>query len=107
MTATTSGSCGSICWRSDPDGTRLPAMPGVIDSDQHLYEPRGMWAEHIDPGARDEALELADVHLPGNVKSNGDHRRNLRGGHRSSYVYDEVLPETYWSPAARVQWLDE
>jgi len=101
-------------------------MPGVIDSDQHLYEPRGMWAEHIDPARRDEALELvdddrgftwvcwrgerlerADVHLPGNVQSNGDHRRDLRGGRRSSYIYDEVLPDNYWSPAARVRWLDD
>ena len=101
-------------------------MPGVIDSDQHLYEPRGMWAEHIDPSWRDDALELvddergftwvtwrgerlelADVHLPGNVKSNGDHRRDLRAGRVSSYVYDEALPDNYWSPSARVQWLDE
>ena len=74
-------------------------MPTVIDSDEHLYEPRGMWAEHIDPAHRDDALELvdddqgytwvawkgqrlelADVHLPGNVKSNGDHRRHQRAG---------------------------
>src|SRR5438067_168759 len=101
-------------------------MPGVIDSDQHLYEPRGMWAHHIDPALRDDALdlvddergftwvtwrgkhlELADVHLPGNVKSNGDHRRDLRGGRRSSYVYDDALPDSYWSAPARVRWLDE
>ena len=85
-----------------------------------------MWADHIDPSQRDDALELvdddrgftwvswrgrnlelADVHLPGNVKSNGDHRRDLRGGRRSSYVYDDALPDTYWSPTARVRWLDE
>ena len=85
-----------------------------------------MWADHIDPAFRDEALELvddergytwvtwrgqrvelADVHLPGNVKSNGDHRRHLRAGQRSSYVYDDVLPDSYWNPSARVRWLDE
>ena len=85
-----------------------------------------MWAEHIDPARRDDALELvddeqgftwvtwhgervelADVHLPGNVNSNGDHRRRLRSGERSSYVYDDVLPDNYWSPSARVQWLDD
>jgi len=33
--------------------------------------------------------ELADVHLPGNVKSNGDHRRHLRAGEPSSYRYDD------------------
>ena len=41
------------------------------------------------------------MHLPGNVKSNGDHRRHLRAGEPSSYVYDEVLPDSYWSPRAR------
>ncbi|MEY2402740.1 MAG: hypothetical protein QOD38_291 [Acidimicrobiaceae bacterium] len=85
-----------------------------------------MWSEHIDPAQRDEALELvddekgytwvtwrgqrlelADVHLPGNVKSNGDHRRHLRAGEPSSYRYDEVLPDAYWSASARVRWLDE
>jgi predicted TIM-barrel fold metal-dependent hydrolase len=85
-----------------------------------------MWADHIDPAQRSEALELvddergytwvtwrgqrlelADVHLPGNVNSNGDHRRHLRAGAPSSYAYDEVLPDTYWSPTARVRWLDD
>lgn len=85
-----------------------------------------MWAEHIDPAHRDDALELedddrgftyvtwrgrqlelADVHLPGNVQSNGDHRRRLRAGERSSYGYDDALPDEYWSPQARVRWLDE
>jgi len=101
-------------------------VPTVIDSDQHLYEPKGMWAEHIDPTHRGDALELvddahgytwvtwhgqrlelADVHLPGNVKSNGDHRRHQRAGEPPAYVYDEALPDSYWNPAARVQWLDD
>lgn len=33
---------------------------GVIDSDQHLYEPRTMWSDHVDPPDRDEALSLTD-----------------------------------------------
>src|SRR3954468_24999 len=85
-----------------------------------------MWADHIDPAWRADALELeddergytwvtwrgqrielADVHLPGNVKSNGDHRRHLRAGERSSYRYDEALPDTYWNPIERVKWLDD
>src|SRR5689334_23691722 len=84
-----------------------------------------MWAQHIDPAQRDDALELvddergftwvtwrgqrielADVHLPGNTNSNGDHRRRLRAGERSSYDYDESLPATYWDPSARVEWLE-
>jgi hypothetical protein len=32
----------------------------VIDADQHLVESRTMWREHIDPGDRDDALEIVD-----------------------------------------------
>ncbi|EUA34730.1 hypothetical protein I552_5519 [Mycobacterium xenopi 3993] len=35
-------------------------MARVVDSDQHLYESRSLWADHIDPSARDEALSLVD-----------------------------------------------
>ena len=97
-------------------------MPAVVDSDQHLYEPRSMWSDHIDPSMRDEALrledddrgftwltwrgerlELADVHRPGDTASNGRHRQLLRSGERSEYDYDEALPDEYWSPSARVR----
>ena len=99
---------------------------GVIDSDQHLYEPRTMWRDHIDPAQRDDALELvdddlgytwlawrgerlqvADVHQPGDPGSCGRHRERLRRSERSTYDYDEALPATYWDPSARVAWLDE
>ncbi|MGH9184250.1 MAG: amidohydrolase family protein [Acidimicrobiales bacterium] len=98
----------------------------VVDSDQHLYEPRRMWIDHIAPGDRADALtlvaddagytwlawrgqrlELADVHMPGSVDSCGQHRERLRRGEPPSYRYDEALPATYWDPAARVGWLDE
>jgi predicted TIM-barrel fold metal-dependent hydrolase len=98
----------------------------TFDCDQHLYEPRGLWAEHIDPAARQDALDLvdddlgytwlswrgqrlglADVHRPGNTASCGDHRNNQRAGRPSEYRYDEALPASYWDPAARVAWLDE
>jgi len=97
----------------------------VIDSDQHLYETRDMWADHIDPAHRDEALalddddlgytwltwrgrriELADVHLPGDVQSCGSHRQRYRARESAGYRYDEALPARYWDPAARVEWLD-
>jgi hypothetical protein len=97
----------------------------VIDSDQHLYESRDLWRDHIDPSHRGDALtltddelgytwltwrgerlDLADVHQPGNVDWNGDHRERLRAGQRSAYDYDELLPAEYWDPAARVRWLD-
>ena len=32
----------------------------IIDSDQHLYEPRTLWLDHIDPGQRLEALRMED-----------------------------------------------
>ena len=98
----------------------------IIDSDQHLYEPRSMWLDHIDPVHRDDALtlvddergytwltwrgerlELADVHRPGDVDSCGQHRERLRRGDTSEYGYDATLPARYWDPAARVAWLDE
>ena len=99
-------------------------MP-IIDSDQHLYEPRGLWADNIDPAARDEALELvddelgytwlswrgrplslADVHLPGDTASCGEHRRRRRAGEPAGYHYDEALPRPYWDVTARLSWLD-
>src|SRR5215471_12812816 len=101
-------------------------MATVVDSDQHLYEPRSMWLDHIDPSMRDDALrledddrgftwltwrgermELADAHRPGDTASNGRHRQRLRAGERSEYVYDDAVPDVYWSPSARVRWLDQ
>jgi predicted TIM-barrel fold metal-dependent hydrolase len=97
----------------------------IVDSDQHLYEPRSMWRDHIDPTLRDDALELlddqlgytwltwrgrriqlADVHLPGDTASCGDHRERLRRGEPASYRYDEALPAAYWEPSARAAWLE-
>lgn len=98
----------------------------VVDSDEHLYEPRTMWADYIDPAFRHEAIELrdddrgytwlawrdeplglADVHQPGDVDWCGRHRQREQAGEPSSYRYDELLPASYWEPAARVAWLGE
>jgi hypothetical protein len=95
----------------------------IIDSDQHLYEPRSLWVDHIDPGHRADALmleddelgytwlawrgqrlEIADVHQPGDVDGCGRHRQ--RRGEPASYRYDEALPDAYWDPGARSSWLD-
>lgn len=97
----------------------------VIDSDQHLYESRSMWLDHIDPAHRADALGLeddelgytwlvwrgerlglADVHRPGDVQWCGDLRNAHRRGERAPYDYDDLLPDDYWDPAARVRWLD-
>ena len=101
-------------------------MTHIVDSDQHLYESRSLWAEHIDPAAREDALSLvddelgytwlswrgahlglADVHLPGDTGSCGEHRKRQRAGEPASYRYNDALPASYWRPAARAGWLDE
>ena len=83
---------------------RQTGAVAVIDSDQHLYETRDLWADHIDPAQRDEALalddddlgytwltwrgrriELADVHLPGDVQSCGTHRQRYRAREPAGY----------------------
>ena len=97
----------------------------VIDCDQHLVESRTMWAEHIDPSHRDDALalrdddlgytwltwrdgriELADVQLPGDTLAVGALRKRQRAGERSTQRYDEALPDHYWEPRTRASHLD-
>ncbi len=95
-------------------------MTSVIDSDQHLYETRTLWADHVDPGRRDEALaivddddgypwltwrdqrlDIADVQLPGDTVAIGRHRQRRRQGLPPEYSYDDTLPPEYWDPTAR------
>lgn len=92
----------------------------IIDCDQHLYEYRGMWSDHIDPAMRDEALriedddrgysnvmwrdrrlQLADVQVPHDTEHNGRHHQRYRQGLAPEYRYDEALPDHYWEPKAR------
>jgi predicted TIM-barrel fold metal-dependent hydrolase len=94
-------------------------MP-VIDSDQHLYEGRSCWLDHVDPSARDDALRIeddergyawvtwrgqrlgtADVQIPGATTEIGDRNRRRLAGEVAEYSYDEALPAAYWQPAAR------
>jgi len=35
----------------------------IIDVDQHLYESRDLWDQHIDPDLRNEALAIEDDEL--------------------------------------------
>jgi hypothetical protein len=93
----------------------------IIDSDQHLLEYRGLWAEHIDPGARDEALELTDDDLghtwltwrgrrlafadapqPGQTDAVGERYRRACEGLPPVVRYADSLPADYWQPAARL-----
>ncbi len=42
---------GSLTRRSGSG--KFEAVARIIDSDQHLYETRSLWADHIDPAARE------------------------------------------------------
>jgi predicted TIM-barrel fold metal-dependent hydrolase len=93
----------------------------MIDSDQHLFEYRGLWEEHADPALRHEALRfeddalghvtlrwrgralgVADVSLPGETDAIGERRRREREGRPPAARYDDILPRDYWEPAARL-----
>jgi len=99
-------------------------MP-ILDSDTHLYERRTLWADYADPGDRDKTLRivdddlghawlmfgdrriaLAEVHHPGDVNSMGEYRRMVRAGEKAEASYDDLLPQAFWDPAARVADLD-
>ena len=101
---------------------RLDQVTAVIDSDQHLYEVRTLWSDHIDPALRDDALAIvddehgypwltwrdrrldpADVQLPGDTHAIGRNRQRCLQHLPPEYNYDEVLPPDYWDPAARVE----
>ena len=100
-------------------------MP-IIDSDQHLYESRTLWLDHIDPALRDEALRieddasgtprlrwrgrdigLAEVQVPGRCAEVGERHRRARTGLPALERYDDVLPDDYWEPGARLAKLTE
>lgn len=95
-------------------------MAPIIDSDQHLYESRTLWADHADPRGREDALRIedderghawltwrgrrlaiADVQFPGETDEIGERRRRERDGLAPAVPYDELLPRDYWDPAAR------
>jgi hypothetical protein len=100
-------------------------MAIIIDSDQHLYESRSLWGDHIDPSLKDEALaivdddlgypwltwrdrrlDMADVQMPGDTTELGQHRQRFRDHLPPEYGYDEALPVHYWEPSARADHLD-
>jgi predicted TIM-barrel fold metal-dependent hydrolase len=99
-----------------------PMTAPRIDSDQHLYEYRGLWAGHIDPALRSDAirfeddalghvrvvwrdhtLAVADVQEPGETDAIGERRRREREGLPPRVRYDEALPRDYWHPGARAE----
>jgi predicted TIM-barrel fold metal-dependent hydrolase len=98
----------------------------IIDSDQHLYEQRTLWRDHIDPKLREEALRIeddavgtprirwrgqelgiAEVQIPGRSVEIGEHHQRIRNGLAPLERYDDTLPRDYWEPAARLAKLTE
>ncbi|GIU88144.1 MAG: amidohydrolase [Acidimicrobiia bacterium] len=92
----------------------------AVDSDQHLYEHRTLWLDHVDPDRRDDALRIVDddlgyawltwrgrrlqpvdVQVPGRTAELGERRERIRAGVPAEARYDEVLPRDYWDPVAR------
>ena len=101
-------------------------MAHVIDSDQHLYESRDLWQNYCDPARRDDALSivddavghpwlswrgerisLADVQWPGETDAIGARRERVRKGLPPEARYDEIIPDDYWNPGARVAKLEQ
>jgi len=99
-------------------------MATVIDSDQHLFESRSLWADHIDPVHREDALaildddlgypwltwrgrrlSLAQVQHPGSTSELGDLTQRSRKRLPPESSYDDELPAEYWEPGARLEQL--
>jgi predicted TIM-barrel fold metal-dependent hydrolase len=97
----------------------------VVDSDQHLYETRTTWIDHIDPARREDALRIVDdelgypwltwrdrklqpvdVQYPGRTSEIGQRRERIRAGLPPESNYDDELPRDYWDAAARAERLD-
>ncbi len=101
-------------------------MTPVIDCDQHLYETRTTWVDHIDPAMRDDALRIedddlgypwvmwrrrklqpVDVQHPGQTSEIGQWRERIRAGLPAATRYDDVLPRDYWDASARADRLQQ
>ena len=100
-------------------------MPTVIDCDQHLFEPRGLWSDYADPSKRDRAIRMEDdalghthlvwngqrmglahVTLPGDTEAVGRYLAEVRAGQPARAHYDELVPPAYSAPAERLAMLD-
>ena len=96
----------------------------IIDSDQHLFESRSMWRDHIDPTFREDALaitedelgyswltwrdqrlQMADIQIPGDTAGLGRRRQRHHQNLPPEYKYEDMLPDHYWNPSARARHL--
>jgi len=100
-------------------------MSALIDSDQHIFEPRGLWSDYADPKRRDLAIHMEDdalghthvvwngrkialahVTVPGQTEDVGRSLAEVREGVPARAHYDELVPAAYSVPAERLAVLD-
>jgi len=98
----------------------------TIDVDQHLFESRTTWSDHIDPAERSDALSISDdeagwpwltwrgrqltpleVPIPERSALIGEDRLRRLRGERAPASFDELVPDSYRLAGARLALLDE
>jgi predicted TIM-barrel fold metal-dependent hydrolase len=98
----------------------------TIDVDQHLFESRTTWSEYIEPARRADALSITDdeagwpwltwrgnhltpleVPIPERSALIGEDRLRRLRGEQAPASFDELVPESYRTAAARLSSLDE
>ncbi len=98
----------------------------TIDVDQHLFESRTTWSDHIDPAQRSDALSISDdeagwpwltwrgrqltpleVPIPERSALIGEDRLRRLQGERAPASFDELVPDSYRLAGARLALLDE
>ena len=101
-------------------GGHTGAVTAIIDSDQHLYESRTLWLDHIDPEMRDEALRIedddpatpgspggaerlgiADVQLPGDTAPDRPAPATARARRARRVRLRRAAARDYWEPGPR------
>jgi predicted TIM-barrel fold metal-dependent hydrolase len=97
----------------------------TIDVDQHLFESRTTWSDHIDPAHRPDALSITDddagwpwltwrgsrltpleVPIPERSSLIGDDRLRRLRGERAPASFDDLVPDSYRFSDARLASLD-
>jgi predicted TIM-barrel fold metal-dependent hydrolase len=98
----------------------------AIDVDQHLFESRHTWRDHIDPEFRSDALSIEDdevgwpwltwrgkqlspieVPRPEQGTAIGDDRLRRLRGERPAARFEDLVPPSYGTAGARLSVLDE
>jgi predicted TIM-barrel fold metal-dependent hydrolase len=97
----------------------------TIDVDQHLFESRTTWSDHIDPAHRPDALSISDddagwpwltwrgtrltpleVPIPERSALIGEDRQRRLRGERAPARFEDLVPDSYRLAGARLASLD-